>query len=73
MLKSFLKFDKTSGFPADYSTHVVPYKELKNLYLKASTTGIFKTCSDRTYPSAATGTYCCVSAFQYRYCPVALL
>ena len=29
MLKSFLKFDKTSGFPADYSTHVVPYKELK--------------------------------------------
>ena len=46
MLKSFLKFDKTSGFPADYFTHVVPYKELKNLYLKASTTGIFTTCSD---------------------------
>ena len=43
MLKSFRKFDKTSGFPADYSTHVVPYKELKNLYLKASTTGIFTT------------------------------
>ena len=46
MLKSFLKFDKTSSFSADYFTHVVPNKELKNLYLKASTTGIFKTCSD---------------------------
>lgn len=46
MLKSFRKFDKTSGFPADYSTHVVPYKELNNLYLKASTSGIFTTCSD---------------------------